>query len=287
MDNITFHIYVVYDKEKVKSEIPSCEWLTPLNVNKDNGINIGSYTKYCELRAQYYIWKNNSFFSDSSIGFFHFRRYLDLKYLLRPEKKCKRPYTIKKNPNILSLNPLAMSESIRKYDIIAPIAEYTGIPVWKRYISYPGHSIEEIKLAREYIKNNFSDYMCTFDKYMCGNKEFFCNMYIMKWKVFQEYCNWLFPILDYVSTQFYDNLGEKALGFLSERLFGIYFLKQKESHSASSYIEIPRVHFWKYDDEQHHFFWSRYINFLLPPGSQRRALVKCVLKKQREVSFYG
>ena len=59
-------------------DIPVATYLYPIRSNRTDGIQIAEKESYSELRAQYWVWKNERFDSADYVGFFHYRRYLDL-----------------------------------------------------------------------------------------------------------------------------------------------------------------------------------------------------------------
>ena len=66
-------IYTVYHKPL---PLPETDSLHPIDAGRTNGEHIAFEQNFSELRAHYWVWKNDT--SADMIGFFHFRRYLDL-----------------------------------------------------------------------------------------------------------------------------------------------------------------------------------------------------------------
>lgn len=283
--NECIHLYVVFDTPKVLCRIPKSSLLVPINSTLSQGDTLGPLSYYCELRAQYWVWKNNSQTPDSYVGFFHYRRYLELNKLSSTKKLC--PYHILFYPNVENYTYQQLWPLLQNYDIIAPIPEYTGTPVWIRYASTPGHNLEELIYSRRYIAEHAPDYLADFDQYMTGKREYYCNMFVMRWKHFDSYCQWLFPILQDVEQHLGKALMEKSLGYLGERLFGVYFTKHARE-GALRCSEVPRVHYSAYDDKTHHFRKLFLVNILLPPGSKRRAWIKNNTRRMRyQENEYG
>ena len=55
-------------------------------------------------------------------------------------------------------------------------------------------------------------------------------MFIMKWNVFNEYCEWLFPILERCEEligDYEDVYQNRYIGFLAERLMTVYFFHRR------------------------------------------------------------
>ena len=269
-DNGSIQLYVITHKEM---KLPRSEILIPIRSDRNDGDNISDKEDYCELRAQYWIWKNIS--NVEYIGFFHYRRYLKLGLYNNNKLRTVKPYTIKWKPNIKGYQKKLIGELIYKYDLIAPVAEEIGESVWEHYDKSAGHSKEDLIAVYQIVKKNYPQYLSAADYYLSGTKEYFGNIYIMRGEIFRDYCKWVFDILSE-----FDNINENKLkfsdGHLGERLFGIWFTHQKEYFK---WLEVPRIHFFCYDDNEHIFLWDAIVNFFLPPGSKRRFAVKKITKR--------
>lgn len=59
-----------------------------------------------------------------------------------------------------------------------------------------------------------------------------CNMFIMKKKIFEDYCEFIFPILFELEKQVdlkgYDNYQKRQLSFLAERLTSLFLFVKKQ-----------------------------------------------------------
>ena len=271
MADETIRIYVITHKE---FSLPATEILTPIRSDRRTGDHIATEEAYCELRAQYWIWKNQE--AMDYVGFFHFRRYLDLR------KRAVRhiPYHItwRPNPSLYTIGQLR--ESIARYDLIAPLPEPIGETVWIRYGESSGHRRKDLETVFRIIVENYPEYRSAAESYLNGTEEYYGNIYIMKWQLFQSYCQWLFDILREFDRRTPDRL-ENTDGYLGERLFGIWFSYQK-NHRDIKWTEVPRIHFCCYDDKKHPFLALWFFNLFLPPGSKRRQRIKGFLKKRKD-----
>ena len=58
-------------------------------------------------------------------------------------------------------------------------------------------------------------------------------MFAMRKKYFDQYCEWLFDVLlkleNQLQIEYYDSYQKRVFGFLSERLFNVWLLKQNLS----------------------------------------------------------
>lgn len=183
-------------------------------VRDDQGENI-SYKngQYCELTALYWIWKQDS--SDYA-GLCHYRRHFELD-----EEMLRR---------------LACSD----IDVVLtiPILNFPNVEAVYRH----DHVETDWKIMMEGICSLEPDYREAAEELQNGNFYYGYNMLIARKEIFDDYCAWLFPILEYCE----ERCGEKEstyqkryLGFLAERLMGIYFLKHEEEYK----IVHARKHF--------------------------------------------
>lgn len=182
---------------------------------KDNiGDNISTKNpNYCELTATYWIWKNDN--DNDIVGLMHYRRFLTSnKFSTKPK------YFLKESRIIKDLN---------KYDFISTKMYKTGKTIKE-------HLLENVReldfnILRDVIKTKFSDYLAVFDDVFNGNKSYLLNVFISKKSELNDYANWLFDVLfeveKRVNMEGYSKQEKRLFGYLSERLFTVYILKNK------------------------------------------------------------
>lgn len=272
-------LYVVYHKEiALATDIN----LFPIRSDRTDGVHIAEKVDYSELRAHYWIWKNTSGGPKDYVGIFHYRRYLDAEYGRILELPCKRrpiPYRITQNPGTTAYWPEKLLPLISDYDAIAPVWEYTGLSVTKRYGLAGDQRTEDLDLICEIIAERCPEYLPAANTYCSGKGEYYGNLLIMRRPLFDDYCGWLFDLLGEFDRRAVDP-PPRSNGHLGERLFGIYFTWFQQQ-SGIRCGEIPRVHFSKYDDNLHSFSKQRLINVILPPGSKRRAAIRKIAYRKR------
>lgn len=160
-------------------------------LHDDAGDNIsGKNRSYCELTAQYWAWKN---VKTDYYGFFHYRRYL------YPDMNAKRPYRIAGEPTVSLLDRLGFdqfADFIPQCDLILPKGEDMRVPVREHYAKAPFHYGQDLALAEQIVKERCPEMGSAADEYLSGTVCYFGNIFIMKRQVFQDYCGWLFPILE-------------------------------------------------------------------------------------------
>lgn len=246
-------------------------------VQDDTGEHISLQNpRYCELTAQYWAWKNDE--KSDYLGFFHYRRFLYPDVSQRQLYKLAPQFT----PTILDkLDFDQMSQLAYRHDIIAPKGEDMKISVREHYATAPHHHSRDLELVESILRTSYPEYIPAMEEYLGGTVCYFGNLYIMRRGVFCHYCEFLFHILSE-----FDNLADvsgynqqelRVDGYLAERIFGIYLTKFRADGGTT--LELPRIHItggglshWK----------QKSLNFLLPPGSSRRANIKGLEKIRKK-----
>lgn len=272
--------------------VPKHPFLYPIQVGADfehklfqgmqpdnTGENISFLNRrYCELTALYWAWKN---VSADYYGLFHYRRYFSfIETHIRPYKILTEP----DNSTLLlhGFEPQNMLEVINKYDIIVPVPEKMFISAYDHYKQSKYHHIEDLEMIRDIVKVFYPNFSEAVEEYFESKELFFGNMSIMKKDIFNDYCRWLFKILnEFDNRKDFSNYNSKEMrvnGYLGERLLGIYctWLKQKENIRIGY---LPRIHFEAFPGETDNFKQMKMISKILPPGTMRRSIVKKIFKK--------
>lgn len=190
----------------------------------DTGDNISKKNSfYAEVTALYWAWKNLK--DVDLIGLCHYRRFFDFH---------------KQIPQYLPSMDVALS-NLSSFDVNIPtrimdLCYKGGIVVAKPTI-YPfnlmtayciGHISDDFRTLESIIKKNQPTHVVeTFYEVMYNNNKFIpCNMFIMKKEDFDNYCEWLFPILfemeENIEFTHYNEYQSRVLGFMSERLFNVW-----------------------------------------------------------------
>lgn len=204
------------------------------------GENISDLNKkFCELTTMYWAWKNQN---SNYYGFFHYRRFLSFD---ESEKKYEvESYyfddeTISKH----HLNDETISNVVNKYDLVIPKPSHSIANVYRQYKKSPGHNIEDFEKALKIILQKYPEYKKAIKKTLKKDKIYFFNMFIMKKEIFNDFCNWLFPILFELDKQIdwfkRDVYSYRAIGFVAERLFNIYLTKLKMHNKNLKIKELP------------------------------------------------
>lgn len=223
--------------------VPKSEYLYPIQVgtvfsdkripgfiHDDEGDNISYKNKsYCELTALYWAYKN----ADADYyGLFHYRRYLSFNPAHEKNNGYYRTYDMLDDNAYmdLMLDPENISEIVKDYDVIAPIANNIQANFKNNYEQYCNSNYlhkEDMDVFIEVIKEKYPYLSKYVDAYMNSHFAYFCNVSIMKKEYFMQYCEMLFDILEETEKRCdvseYSVNDLRVFGHLSERFFGIMF----------------------------------------------------------------
>lgn len=186
------------------------------DIRDDAGETISHKNKqYCELTALYWIWKNDR--ADYA-GLCHYRRHFELD-----EKMLKG---------------LAASD----IDVVLtlPVLNFSSV----REVYRHDHVEEDWDRMLEAVRVLSPAYMPEAVDLQNGNFYYGYNMFIARRKILDDYCSWLFPILEYCEKRCgkkADQYQERYIGFLAERLLTVYM----KHHESDFKIVHARKHFVK------------------------------------------
>ena len=217
-----FHIYVahsVYDKELSRTPI-IIDYEIPIQVGAaltdkhlftildSSGIdNISEKNRqYCELTGVYWAWKNDK---SDYIGFCHYRR----RFVLTDE-----------------LIRNIIDDDI---DVVVtcPILNFEGV----RTQYGKDHVIEDWDVFMSVIEEIAPSYLDAAKQVQNDIYYYAYNIFIMKRYLFDDYCNFIFPILGECEKrigQKKDVYQNRYIGFLAERLLSIYLTMNRQLRIA-------------------------------------------------------
>lgn len=206
-------LYVAAHKQFIP---PQEQIYIPLHVGREGkedlgyiGDNTGNHisgknSSYCELTGLYWMWKN---VSCDVIGLCHYRRYFARDGRLLTEESIRQ---------ILSHYDLILGNSA-----MSP----TG-SVYQHYVQQ--HRENDLTICRQVIQELCPDYLQSFDCCMASNLMNIGNMIITRKDIFDEYCEWLFPLLSEIEVRTniedYDTYQARLYGFLAERLLRVWVM---------------------------------------------------------------
>lgn len=176
---------------------------------KDNTMmNISPKNKnYCELTAQYWIWKNDV--NSVVKGLCHYRRYFT------------------KDNRMLNGSDIINIFNNDNIDIIVPYKSFSLKTVKEVYLR-SGYQ-KDLDIVRNIIAKKYPDYVKQFDEILKSHGSYPYNMIIAKAEIFNEYSRWLFDILfeaeKLIDMTGYTDNEKRVFGFISERLLAVWLSK--------------------------------------------------------------
>lgn len=183
------------------------------NISKKN-------PEYCELTAHYYAWKN---IDADYYGFCHYRRFFCF------DESCKKPYIVRKKISKKDMALLGTEEKIEKLvqscDIVIPRSEDMGGSAREHYITAKYHYEDDLEIFIRLLKEKYPQISECADQYLAQNRQYFCNMFIMRKEIFFEYCEMLFGILrefDKLKKVHEEFQEDRTDGYLGEIFTGIF-----------------------------------------------------------------
>lgn len=189
----------------------------------DTGNNISNKNPwYCELTAQYWIWKNVK--DVDYVGLFHYRRYLCFKPSIR-EKLIRFIHKTEK----LMYNYKIDESLIMQNEVILPNKLSANLPLY--YDLCMTHIQNDVNILRDIIYELYPEYISAYDFIMFKNNELSpFNILIAKKNIFDMYSEWLFSILfefEKKITVPANPYQPRLFGYYSERLLNVYFYHNK------------------------------------------------------------
>lgn len=213
----------------------------------DSGDNISLKNReYAEITALYWMWKNDK--TSSYIGLCHYRRLL----IFNPEIISK---TRDDRINI----PRLTNESIKEYgwmpgsvlkfvlqsDIVVTRPWCKPMMGTQREHYRIMHGSDSLERLVEGVRIHAPDYYPYLIKYLDGKCLLTGHMFVMKRELLDQYCNWLFPLLEkiYPNNDFSGNsvYNIREPAFACERLFHLYIEKLKNDKPNLTISEVPWV----------------------------------------------
>lgn len=238
-------IYVCYHK---KAYVLKNSILEPIQVGKagsltmlpmigdDTNENISSRNaNFCELTAMYWAWKNDK--SSEYIGLMHYRRFLNFNENVKRQSDNHGIHAAGFYPGFekdYGLTPDVITDYLRKYDIILPRpfdAKSIGFKnVYQMYVNAEHHFGADLDAIGLLIGKLAPSYSAYFEKVMKGRYFHTTNIFVMRRDLFDRYCEWLFGLLlEFDKVKDLDDYTPQAAriyGYLSERLFDVWFLHE-------------------------------------------------------------
>ena len=230
----TIQIYVATHKQ-IPFDLPDYCSIMQVNTAKNapwpnvlhdaDGDNIASKNPYySELTVLYSLWKN----SNADIkGLMHYRRYLGESSALPLYHVDIFPTkSIAKN----CISRKSIFSALSNHDLIVPIPE-GPFPrnVFEDLLRFC--YLKDICHMIDVIEDAYPEDAEALHTVLEASHVSYCNMFIARKAVFDDYCAWLFGILEKVEARCdltgYDAQHARLYGYLSEVLMDVYILRHK------------------------------------------------------------
>lgn len=187
----------------------------------DEGDNISRLNPYyCELTGLYWAWKN---LKEDYIGLVHYRRLFTM------------------NGHVVEANDI--EPYLGKIKIFVPKKRRYVIESLKSHYNHT-HIAEHLNVTRQVIANKYPEYQNAYDKTLNKTWGYMFNMMIMEKDYLNDYCIWLYDILDEVfrkiDTTNYPDFAKRYVGRISEILFNVW-LQEKISSGKVNKNEIMEL----------------------------------------------
>ena len=215
------HKEVEYPKNSLYLPVQVGASLNPnrWGIQPDNeGENISDKNKfYSELTAHFWAWKNLK--NVEYVGLAHYRRFLDIN------------------------SESEIMDELSRYDILLPAP--ISLPYCNGFNLGEVLTREDVYILMTCLKKMYPEYIDAANKYlMQSNKNVCCNMFITKHSIFDEYSEWLFPLLleteKHVRLSGYTRI-RRIFGYFSEVLLPIYVLHNNLKVKYYPLVDFPGV----------------------------------------------
>lgn len=187
-------------------------------IRDDSGENISKKNEsFCELTALYWIWKNDT---HAIKGLSHYRR----RFLINADQ---------------------ILEKMSEYDVIIPTPYYFRISLREEYKQY--HILDDLEKTIRIVISRDPKMESTLMRILKENRLIPYNMWIASESIWNDYCEWLFPILFQLEKEIdltgRDKYQQRVFGFLSERLFTAYIYQ----HNLKCFVcptDLPETRYF-------------------------------------------
>lgn len=214
--------------------------LKDIMIGDNDGENISEKNpRYCELTAQYYVWKNYEKLGNPDyVGFCHYRRLFNFNTNSRVYGPIFGGDVLEQ----LMMTRENIENVIQEYGMIVPEAvRFEGYTVFTHYKN--SHYITDYQTALDIMLEKYPEFKEAASAYNNGHDNYITNCYIMTREEFFAYMEWLFSILfeaDFKIPVYKNTYDNRVVGFVAERLLGIYVtqLKKTKEHKIKELQQV-------------------------------------------------
>lgn len=192
--------------------------------------------QYCELTGLYWMWRNCG--ADVK-GLVHYRRHFATSRVSR---------LIERDRFARIATQADIEAALADADIIVPRRRRYYI---ESVYSHYAHTFDSAQFdaTRAILADMCPGYVPAFDRVMRARGAHLFNMAVMRRERFDEYCAWLFPVIDElvrrIPPQRYDAFGARYPGRVSERLLDVWLLTCGYGYTELPVLSPEPVDWWR------------------------------------------
>ena len=200
---------------------------------------------FCELTAIYWAWKNiKKIYPELQyIGLNHYRRFFSFDETRLTASGIPKDV---KNIAQYKLDKSKIESWLSSNKVITTPKAHLKTSVASGYEH--AHYSSDLRIVHDIVRDIFPESLQAFNDVFLGCNYFYdCNMFIMPWNEFDEYCKWLFAILfeaeKRIDISHYDTYQKRIFGFLAERLWTVWVKQRQYSLRNLNYLvytEAPK-----------------------------------------------
>jgi len=210
-------------------------------------------SSFCELTAQYWIWKNKlpTVPSNDWLGFCHYRRYFSINEQDNWDPLVSPNDVV--NQILLNGNDVIIPQTIKFRHPLSYVRQLQSGKIPHRWLTLKEqyklcHDEAHMELAISLLpKKHKQDFLI----HMNGFELTPYNMYIARPKILDEYFKnlfiWLFKVEKETKIKGADPYQSRFLGFLAERFCSYYFNRFTKNHRT------PIIYLDDVNSDRHHF----------------------------------
>ena len=234
----------------------------PVLLSDESGDNISQHESYCEMRGQYWVWKNALANSDY-VGFQHYRRWLFFDQMpsasVQPIfQQIRRTYLADPHVNDLGADANgfkiytdaaqahdaadldAIRDTIGRFDIVTVRPWKFSVAAQYKSLHVPEDwgTLMQVLAKHSYFRNRQSFLDVDLQAF------YGCNMYVMRAEEFDAYMTfWHETIQEFAQLvkPHADAYQSRLYGFLSERIFTLYLYQLRMERPALRVLEVPKI----------------------------------------------
>lgn len=221
----------------------------------DTGENISERRGiFNELTVMYWAWKN---VKADYYGLCHYRRYFSFGELKKQNvyTNIDCDYLTKENIEKFRLTDADhITKTVENYDVILTTPfDVTKAPEKSKNLfeQFDLSSVmhrKDLETALDLMKSMHPDYYEDAREYFEGTRFYPCLMFIMKKRLFFEFCDWLFPFLfaleKHLDNEHYSQEELRGLAHIGERLLGVFVAHLRKNEPDLRIKILQRVLFW-------------------------------------------